>query len=139
MRPLRFAIGLVLLLLGLFELLVVWAGVMSAGCNRVNGCGALGLGGAFLGARLAIGILLVLLGALTIAVSLRPRRAWGPRGRFGPGPGGPGFGGPGGFGPRWARVCPTCGGRNGPHFAHCRYCGADLSSVAPGPVGGPPR
>jgi len=139
-RPISLLFGVLLTIGGLVEIAIGYAISSASSCGYALSCtgphGPLTLGGF----RILFGAVVLVLGVLLIAFSLRPRR-WAGRG-----PGGMGmYGGRyRGYGPRRMarmgppRTCPTCGGRNGPHFQYCRFCGAALEGAPPTPAG-PPR
>jgi hypothetical protein len=142
MRPLSFVFGVLLSLLGLLDLAFAYLTISSSSCGFDVSCAHPAYGYSYGWFRLFFGVLLLALGLVLIARSFRPRRwgRWGPGG-WGSGGYGPRYGG-GGYGPRGMGgmgplLCPTCGGRNGPRFQHCRFCGAALGG-APAPPGGPP-
>lgn len=141
MRPIALIFGILLTLGGLVEIAFGYAVSSGTACGFALSCTGPHGGISFGGFRILFGVLLLVLGLALIALSLRPRR-WGGGGPYGGRRGmyGPGYGG---FGPRRMGpmgaplVCPTCGGRNGPRFQHCRFCGASLSGAAV-PPGAPP-
>jgi hypothetical protein len=137
LRPLQLVLGVVLALLGVLDLAFAYLALSGSACGFAVSCAHPYYGFGWF--RLVFGILLLVFGLMLIALSFRPRR-WGGRGFAGPGGWRGGLYGPrgGGYGPRGMGgmapiICPTCGGRNGPRFQYCRFCGAALGA----PPGGP--